>query len=144
MPFKPYFSLSYLCAGPLPVESYFYLPGMKKTVLISLLLILTLAASSQFVFQTEFRHGPVVVNKSFAYNTCWRTGAILNSLLLILMASDLLGNLKYIGEKPMVHGGPRMSGISFTPWKRLNRESIPYRGHGLVPEINLKKLRILW
>jgi len=65
MPFKPYFSLSYLCAGPLPVESYFYLPGMKKTVLISLLLILTLAASSQFVFQTEFRHGPVVVNKSF-------------------------------------------------------------------------------
>ncbi len=38
---------------------------MKKTVLISLLLIQTLLASSQFVFQTEFRHGPVVVGESF-------------------------------------------------------------------------------
>ena len=38
---------------------------MKKTVLISLLLILTLAASSQFVFHTEFKQGPVEVGKSF-------------------------------------------------------------------------------
>ena len=57
--------LSYLCTGPLPAASYFYLLGMKKTVLISLLLILTLVASSQFVFQTEFRHGPVVVGEPF-------------------------------------------------------------------------------
>jgi hypothetical protein len=38
---------------------------MKKTVLISLLLILTLVASSQFVFQTEFKQGAVVVGEPF-------------------------------------------------------------------------------
>jgi hypothetical protein len=38
---------------------------MKRTVLISLLLILTLVASSQFVFQTEFKQGAVVVGESF-------------------------------------------------------------------------------
>lgn len=38
---------------------------MKKTVFISLLLILTLVASSQFVFQTEFRQGAVVVGEPF-------------------------------------------------------------------------------
>lgn len=49
----------------MPVELYFYLPGMKKTVLISLLLILTLVASSQIVFQAEYRQGPVVVGEPF-------------------------------------------------------------------------------
>src|SRR5690348_786077 len=38
---------------------------MKKTVLISFLLILTLVASSQFVFQTEFKQGAVVVGEPF-------------------------------------------------------------------------------
>jgi hypothetical protein len=38
---------------------------MKKTVLISILLILTLVASSQFVFQTEFNQRAVEVGESF-------------------------------------------------------------------------------
>jgi hypothetical protein len=38
---------------------------MKKTVLISILLILTLVASSQFVFQTEFKQEAVVVGEPF-------------------------------------------------------------------------------
>ena len=38
---------------------------MKKTVLISLLLILTLVASSQFVFLTKSKQGPVAVGEPF-------------------------------------------------------------------------------
>ena len=47
------------------VQLYFYLPVMKKAAFISLFLVLTLLANSQFVFQTFFKQGAVAVGEPF-------------------------------------------------------------------------------